>query len=100
MKQEIENKLREIGYTGKTDLETILEALPAEISNYKYLGTTRKNPLVLILEKSNKHRPIYYTFSDVGGSYFGSRIQDGDCLADTATRLLITLAEQGIIKFK
>jgi hypothetical protein len=115
----LSKKLAEMGFVGESetlkhdpdnfimgqkywsyDFETIWDALPAEISNYKYLGTTGKNPLVLILEKSNKHRPIYYTFSDVGGSYFGGRIQDGDCLADTAARLLITLAEQKIIKFK
>ena len=28
MKQEIKSKLRKIGYTGKTDLEAILEVLP------------------------------------------------------------------------
>jgi hypothetical protein len=82
------------------DFETIWNALPAEISNYEYLSATKKNPLVLILDKSNTHRPIYYTFSDVGGCYFGGRIQDRDCLADTAARLLITLVEEGIIKFK
>jgi len=115
---EISKKLAEIGFVGESetlkhdpdnfvmgqkywsyDFETIWDALPAEVSNAKYLQSTKKFPLILTLDKS-ENIPIFYTFPAQGGTYLGSNIEDGDCLADCAARLLITLAEEKIIKFK
>jgi len=115
---EISKKLAEIGFVGESetlkhdpdnfvmgqkywsyDFETIWDALPAEVSNAKYLQSTKKFPLILTLDKS-ENIPIFYTFPAQGGTYLGSNIEDGDCLADCAALLLITLAEEKIIKFK
>jgi hypothetical protein len=82
MKQEIKSKLREIGYTGKTDLETILEALPTSVEG-----------MVFGLEKTMigyGNTKTFKIYEEAGN----------ESLADTAARLLIALAEQKIINFK
>ncbi len=88
MKQEIENKLREIGYTGKTDLETLLDALPAKVVHGKL--TSRPQ----ISYDRNDFWKVYYPLSE----YESIGVSD-ESLADTASRLIVKLHEAGIINF-
>lgn len=92
MKQEIENKLREIGYTGKTDLETILEALPAMLPDCSKL-------IMHTLDNTGRKRIYYFGGKIVPNKYPQEDQQENESLADTASRLLIRLFEAGIINF-
>lgn len=91
MKQEIKSKLREIGYTGKTDLETILEALPTSIehNNTEYHFWLWNDGIGYYPNYDNES--VY----DMGNGIF--EFSENESLADTAARLLIKLTEQGII---
>ena len=95
MKQEIKSKLREIGYTGKTDLETILEALPKVIrikeKNYHFWTTYSGSSDCWIMG---------YVCGIERNLNFEEYNEGDESLADTAARLLIALAEQKIINFK
>jgi hypothetical protein len=82
---EISKKLIEIGYTGKTDLETLLDALPSRI-NLEHKSTSRKINL--------SYDSIRY-----GDNYFFVKKQPNESLADIAGRMLILLHEENLIKF-
>jgi hypothetical protein len=82
MKQELENKLRQIGYLGKTDLETILEALPSEIFKYH-------NEMLFITKSS-----LFYGYE---ARLFWTKKEPDESLADCGARLLIKLIEGKII---
>jgi len=87
MEKEIENKLREIGYTGKTDLETILEALPKDIYNEE----TRQFEMLFMTKLG-----LFYGYE---ARLYWTKNKNDESLTDTAARLLILLNEKGIINF-
>ncbi len=77
--KEIKNKLLEIGYAGKTDLESLLGVLPEinkQLPLLCFSGITYLDPINIGLSR-NKN----------------------ESLADTAGRLLILLHEKNLIKF-
>lgn len=86
MKKEIEEKLKEIGYIGNTDLETILEALPEKIEGWVFVGINKES---ISYTKPHWRDPDYLSVAK----------QNNESLANTAARLLILLHEKGIVKF-
>jgi hypothetical protein len=83
MKQEIENNLRQIGYLGKTDLETILEALPSEIFKY-HNGVKTMSSEMLFITKSS----LFYGYE---ARLFWTKKEPDESLANCAARLLIKI---------
>lgn len=92
MKQEIKNKLRKIGYTGKKDLKTITNTLP----EYLHLGGGRNLKSFFIMTK----RGIGYAQNPMIEYQEFCNIQENESLADTAARLLILLVEKGLLTLK
>jgi len=84
MKQEIKDKLIEIGYTGKTDLETLLDALPEKTE-------------IINSQLTNKRE--FYLVYGLRGSKIYVKIKENESLADTAGRMIILLHEKNLIKF-
>jgi len=86
-KKEIKDKLIEIGYTGKTDLESLLDALPDLIFG------------------ENKYKENYrLTYNSFLGFFYPNLEKEfykknNESLADNAGRLLILLHEKNLIKF-
>lgn len=95
MKIEIEQKLREIGFFGKTDLETILEALPKLI---KFKGDIYR--FWMTFSGSSDCYILGYVCGQIRRSELEIFTYENESLADTAARLLIKLAEKGLVKFK
>jgi len=97
MQKEIRDKLIKIGYTGKTDLETLLDALPSSIpyKNEYYYFFLWGNTLGYYYENS-EYRDNY-NMGD--GLYEFSKLSLDESLADTAGRLIIELHEKNLIKF-
>jgi hypothetical protein len=91
MKQEIKDKLIEIGYTGKTDLETLLDVLPEKIK----VGIDRTPQSKFYFDKIS----FGYAKEPKIEFQFYCRIQENESLADTAGRLIIWLYEENLIKF-
>jgi hypothetical protein len=90
MKQEIKDKLIEIGYTGKTDLETLLDALPQEREGFGGDAYFKMNKNGLWYERSwNCPLEINYYIEKL----------ENESLADTAGRMIILLHEKNLIKF-
>jgi hypothetical protein len=83
-------KLLDIGYTGKTDLETILDALPCSIKHKGFEYFLSLNQYTVVYEN---HEPE--TDADLYGKV--RNIEAGESLADTAARLLIKLIKDKII---
>jgi hypothetical protein len=109
MQKEIKDKLIEIGYTGKTDLETLLDALPkniidkfGNIFNLRISFNFSEFEFVRIfyLDKNN-YIFISENLLENGFKYTHAQIvsQKNESLADTAGRLLILLHEENLIKF-
>jgi hypothetical protein len=103
MQKEIKDKLIEIGYTGKTDLETLLDALPSSIEY--------KNEYNVILNYDfflqNDKLGYYYERGEYGNDYHMgdgifefSKLSLDESLADTAGRMLILLESKNLISFK
>ena len=95
---EISKKLKEAGYVGKTDLETMLDALPSVIER-KGWGND-------IYFKMNKNGFWYENSCSCDSSeycpletYYHIDRQKNESLADTAGRLLLLLHEKNLIKF-
>lgn len=86
----IKNKLREIGYIGKTDLETILDALPKKIKTKQ--GVFLLQIAIMPFNKENRWLIGYSNETD-------AEQKENESLTDTASRLLIKLFETGIINF-
>jgi len=86
----IKNKLREIGYIGKTDLETILDALPKKIKTKQ--GVFLLQISIMPFNKENRWLIGYSNETD-------TKQKENESLTDTASRLLIKLFEAGIINF-
>ena len=86
----IKNKLREIGYIGKTDLETILDALPKKIETKQ--GVFLLQISIMSFNKENRWLIGYSNETD-------TEQKENESLTDTASRLLIKLCEAGIINF-
>lgn len=98
MKQEIENKLREIGYTEKTDLEAILEALPKTLIIDEGRPTICHIKLKIFFDVDGKNYVGYQSFE---GFHPKLTLEQGnESLVDTAARLLIALHEANLINFK
>jgi len=86
MQKEIKDKLIEIGYTGKTDLETLLDALPNQFGQSLLQITMLGNQALIGYELLRIEL---------------SSLVDGknESLADTAGRLIILLESKNLIKF-
>jgi len=84
MQKKIRDKLIKIGYTGKTDLETLLDVLP-------------KKTEIIISQLTNKRE--FYLDYGLRGSEICVEINENESLADTAGRLIILLHEKNLIKF-
>lgn len=95
MKQEIKNKLIEIGYTRKTDLETILDALPKQ--HAFFARGVGKYELRIWYQEGKAF--IGYQNFDGFDKLLTFEQQENESLADCGAKLLIKLTEQGIIKF-
>ena len=97
MQKEIKDKLIEIGYTGKTDLETLLDVLPREIphKNHKKLFGMLVNLTINFIPKKDIVN-IGYSF---GSFDFIETKKNNESLADTAGRLIIELYNNNLIKF-
>jgi hypothetical protein len=89
MQKEIKDKLIEIGYTGKTDLETLLEALPNFIEN----GNGTENCLVVDVAFGE----IHYEGDCESDALFITTTRNNESLADTAARLLLLLVEKKLL---
>jgi hypothetical protein len=89
MKQELENKLRQIGYLGKTDLETILEALPNEIFKYNNGVKTMSSEMLFITKSS-----LFYGYE---ARLLWTKKEPDESLVNCVARLLIKLIEEKII---
>jgi hypothetical protein len=89
MKQELENKLRQIGYFGKANLETILEALPNEIFKH-HNGVKTMSSEMLFITKSS----LFYGYE---ARLYWTKKEPDESLANCAARLLIKLIEEKII---
>jgi hypothetical protein len=89
MQKEIKDKLIEIGYTGKTDLETLLDALPKSL----------KSKLELRIWYDKKSTYIGYQNFEGFDKALNLKQQENESLADTAGRLIILLHEKNLIKF-
>ncbi len=88
MQKEIKDKLIEIGYTGKTDLETLLDALPVGIDQ-------EDKRYDLVIEQNSF---IYYSDTE-GNELVKVDKKNNESLADMAGRLIILLHEKNLIKF-
>ena len=94
LKKEIKDKLKEIGYTGKTDLESLLGVLPSQI---KAEG--------LYLDFAMNQRGIWYENRCTCDSYencpvnayFYTGTLENETLTDTAGRMIISLYEENIL---
>ena len=102
LKKEIKDKLKEIGYTGKTDLESLLAVLPFQIKTegqYVYFemnqfGIQYKNGCFLVEVSycdSAQNCPV--------DTYFYTEVLKNETLTDTAGRMIILLYEKNLIKF-
>jgi len=89
MKQEIKDKLIKIGYTGKTDLETLLDILPKSI-----IAPDASFPEFLTLTKEYIRHENYFTLD-----YLQVDRKPNESLADTAGRMIILLHKKNLIKF-
>lgn len=91
MKAEIKKQLRNLGYKGKIDLETMLMALPMGIDR-----DDKRYDLVI------EQRVFFYYSDDDGNELeeFSIMREENESLADTAARLLILLIEQGIVEIE
>jgi len=98
MQKEIKDKLIEIGYTGKTDLETMLDALPKKFTNKH----GREFTLEISFGVSNW---IYYVdegnYVFLSENYVNCQVESEkkESLADTAGRAIILLHAGNLIKF-
>jgi len=88
MQKEIKDKLIEIGYTGKTDLETLLDALP--------VGMDQEDKRYDLVIEQNSF--IYYSDTE-GNELVKVDKKNNESLADMAGRLIILLHEKNLIKF-
>ena len=94
LKKEIKDKLKEIGYTGKTDLESLLGVLPSQI---KAEG--------LYLDFAMNQRGIWYENRCTCDSYencpvnayFYTGTLENETLTDTSGRMIISLYEENIL---
>jgi len=89
MKQEIKDKLIKIGYTGKTDLETLLDTLPKSI-----MGPDASSPEFLTL---TKEYISYESYSTLDCLQVDRKLNES--LADIAGKMLILLESKNLIKF-
>ena len=89
MKKELKIKLKEAGYVGKTDLETILEALPNFIAN-KNKG---ENCLVIDVAFGE----IHYEGDSDNDSMFITTTEEDQSLADTAAKLWLKLKKEDLV---
>lgn len=85
----ISKKLKEAGYVGKTDLETILDALPTFIAN-KNKG---ENCLVIDVAFGE----IYYEGDSDNDAMFITTTEENESLADVAGKMWLMLKDKGII---
>jgi hypothetical protein len=98
MQKEIKDKLIEIGYTGKTDLETLLDAIPKKITN-KY---GKEFTLEISFGVSNwisyidENDYIFLSENYIDGQM---ESEENESLVDTAGRFIILLHEKNLIKF-
>jgi hypothetical protein len=85
MNKELKTKLKEIGYLGKTDLETLLDALPKTASTQtgNYMLTME------IVPASHKCKISYGEMAVIQ--------EAGESLADTAARLWLKLKSENLI---
>ena len=88
MQKEIKDKLIEIGYTGKTDLETLLDALP--------VGMDQEDKRYDLVIEQNSF--IYYSDTE-GNELVKVDKKNNESLADMAGRLIILLHKKNLIKF-
>ncbi len=88
MQKEIKDKLIEIGYTGKTDLETLLDALP--------VGMDQEDKRYDLVIEQNSF--IYYSDTE-GNELVKVDKKNNESLADTAGRAIILLHAENLIKF-
>ena len=88
MQKEIKDKLIEIGYTGKTDLETLLDALP--------VGMDQEDKRYDLVIEQNSF--IYYSDTE-GNELVKVGRKNNESLADTAGRAIILLHAENLIKF-
>jgi len=88
MQKEIKDKLIEIGYTGKTDLETLLDALPVGIDQ-------EDKRYDLVIEQNSF---IYYSDTE-GNELVKVDRKNNESLADMAGRVIILLESKNLIKF-
>ena len=86
MKTEVKKQLRDLGYNGKTDLETILESLPMGIDK-----DDKRYDLVV------EQRVFLYYGDNDGNELFSIMREQNESLADTAGRLLVKLIEEKLI---
>ena len=88
-------KLKKAGYVGKTDLETLIEALPKTIE-------FKKKEYCFWMQWSGSSNCLLIGY--VNGNLRAVELEvwqeENESLADTAGRLLIELFEAGIINFK
>ncbi len=89
LQKEIKDKLIEIGYTGKTDLETLLDALPEEREGFGGDAYFRMSKDGFWYEEWRCPRQSYYYIEKL----------ENESLADTAGRMIIKLHEKNLIKF-
>jgi hypothetical protein len=89
MQKEIKDKLIEIGYTGKTDLETLLNILPKTLPN--------KLELRIWFDENNAY--IGYQNFEGFDKALNLKQEENESLADTVGRFIILLHEKNLIKF-
>jgi len=94
LKKEIKDKLKEIGYTGKTDLESLLGILPSQIKAEGQYVDFAMNQRGIWYENrctcdSSENCPV--------NAYFYTRTLENETLTDTAGRMIISLYEKNIL---